>query len=416
MISFENVKIFTDNIEPEALQMVHNMSDILSDRTIRVMPDCHAGKGAVIGTVFTDGDIICPSHVGVDIGCSVSTWITDKPINPDEYALIEHRIRKEIPFGFDINEQTQIDYKDFYKYMRNQLEGLGYTDGFDEDAVSDICQRIGMEEAKFYKSLGSIGGGNHFIELGITPEGNYAITIHTGSRNFGAKVCSFWERYANARKVDKDLEKQLIAEAKKNTVDKRKLPEVIKEIKAKLRDDNLPTGYLKGAAKHHYMWDAAIAQFYASYNHKVIAEKIIKILKCKVIQTIVSRHNYIDFVDGVIRKGAIRSVVGLPIVIPFNMRDGIGIFEGKSNPDWLCSAPHGSGRIMSRIKAKSSISLSEFKKQMEGIYSTSVCKETLDEAPDAYKDTDEILELIEPTCKLLYFIKPIINLKSTNGE
>jgi len=416
MIVFDNVKIFTDNIEPEALQMVHNMSAILKDRTIRVMPDCHVGKGAVIGTTFTDGDIICPSHVGVDIGCSVSTYITDKPINPEEYTLIEHRIRKEIPFGMDINEHTQIDYKDFYKYMRNQLSGVGLIGTFDEEAVSDICQAIGMDEGRFYKSLGTVGGGNHFIEIGVTSDGRYAITIHTGSRNFGAKVCNFWERYANSRKIDKELEKQLIAEAKRNTVDKHKLPEIIKEIKAKLRDDNLPMGYLKGAAKNHYMYDAAVAQFYASYNHKVIADKIVKIIGCRITMTIMSRHNYIDFIDGVIRKGAIRAVQGQLMVIPFNMRDGIGIFEGKSNPDWNYSAPHGSGRAKSRAKAKETISLVEFKKQMEGIYSTSVCKETLDEAPDAYKDTQEILDLIEPTCRLVVFIKPVINLKATNGD
>lgn len=422
--------VYADTVEEEALKTIRDLLDCqaFENIPIRIMPDTHQGKGIVIGFTAPIGKMICPSHVGVDIGCMIDTYITDTKINAEEYALIEHRIRKEIPFGIEINKTTQIDYKDFYKFMNNGLSRIRslwpeMVDSFatcDEEGISDLCHRIGMDEGKFYKSLGSVGGGNHFIEIGVTPEGNYAFTIHCGSRNLGVKICNYWENIAKNSNYDKALYRELVQKAKKETKDKKTLSTIIQKIKDDLIAKSAPNGYLTGDNMVGYITDMAIAQLYAEYNHFVIANKIKSIFKhinnAKVVEHIVSVHNYIDYRDHIIRKGAIRSYEGEKMVIPFNMRDGLAICIGKSNKDWNYSAPHGCGRLMSRTKAKETLSVSEYAKQMEGIYSTSVGKATIDEAPNAYKPMDEILSLIEPTCQVLYLIRPVINLKSTNGE
>lgn len=421
----EKLKIYAKTIEEEAKEMVYSLAkhEAFKNSQIRVMPDAHLGKGAVIGFTAPIGELINPSVVGVDIGCMIDTYITDLKLSPEDYPLIEYRIRKEIPFGININPNCQIDYKEFYEFMSKGLrrakslwpeavDSLSYAD---EEGISDLCQKIGMDEGKFYKSLGSVGGGNHFIEIGETPEGYCAFTIHCGSRNFGVKVCKYWETKATKEKYNKEAFREGLAALKKNIKDKRQLPEEIKNLKKKLESLAPPVGYLKGEDLVGYITDMAIAQLYSEFNHLVISRKIINILKCKVTERIASIHNYIDYQDHIIRKGAIRSYKGEKMVIPFNMRDGLAICVGKSNPDWNYSAPHGCGRLLSRNKAKETLSVNDFKNQMVGIYSTSVNQFTLDEAPDAYKPYEEILGLIEPTCEVLYLIKPLINLKSSDG-
>ena len=422
--------IFTDNIEEEALKTIQSILDCkaFEGAKVRVMPDVHQGKGIVIGFTAPIGKYICPSHVGVDIGCMIDTYITDVDVNEAEFATIEHRIRKEIPFGFDVYDHTQIDYKHFYRFMNNGLNRLRslwpeMVDSCaccDEEGISDICQRIGMDESKFYKSLGTVGGGNHFIEIGKTPEGKYAFTIHCGSRNFGAKVCRYWENLASKgfsrtemKEMTASFKELWKLQGKPMKEFKGALDAYLEEQKSK----QIP-GYLTGENMVGYITDMAIAQLYSEYNHYVISEKISKILNkingAKVVSKIASVHNYIDFKDHIIRKGSIRAYEGEMMVIPFNMRDGLAICMGKSNPNSNYSAPHGSGREKSRTEAKKTLSMERFIEQMNGIYSTSVCKSTLDEAPDAYKKKEEILELIKPMCEVLYFIPPVINLKSTD--
>ena len=424
--------VYADTVEDEAVATIHNLLDCpaFANIPIRIMPDTHQGKGIVIGFTAPIGNMICPSHVGVDIGCRMTTCLTDTNINPSEYALIEHKIRKEIPFGVKIHKTTQIDYKDFYRFMNNGLdrirslwpEMIDSCATCDEEGISDLCQRIKMDEGKFYKSLGSVGGGNHFIEFGATPDGKYAFTIHCGSRNFGVKVCNYWENIAKdalskseIKELTRSFKEEYQLQGKPMTEFKQALNSFLEE--KKLHHIN---GYLSGENMVGYITDMAIAQLYAEYNHKVIEQKIEAILKkvngANVVDRIISVHNYIDYQDHIIRKGAIRSYEGERMVIPFNMRDGLAICVGKSNQDWNYSAPHGAGRLLSRTKANNTLSLSEFVNQMKDVYSTSVCKNTLDEAPNAYKPMAEILELIKPTCDVLYLIKPIINLKSTNGE
>ena len=276
-----------------------------------------------------------------------------------------------------------------------------------------------MDEGVFYKSLGTLGGGNHAIEYGVY-NNCYTFMIHCGSRNFGNKVCRYWEKIASSNQIDNKLLKEAIKELKKKTENKRELPEKIAALTEEFKSRTCSNGYLMGENMNGYLTDMVIAQAYAKFNHKLICDKIAEILYkingAKVVEIVQSIHNYVSFDDKIIRKGAIKAYEGEKMVIPFNMRDGLAICIGKSNEDWNCSAPHGAGRIMSRSKAKSNISLEEFQESMKGIYTTSVCKNTIDESPMAYKDTNTIIELIGDTCDILYMVKPVINIKSTDEE
>ena len=424
----KDCKIFIDNVEDEALSLIYSILDSKEHTNvpIRIMPDTHAGKGIVIGFTQPLSKSVCPNHIGVDIGCCITTCITNKEINSEEYELIEHRVNNEIPFGFNINKKRVFDMKVFLKFMRSEFSKarsmcpeLVNDVEISEKYISNMLNRIGMDEGMFYKSLMSVGGGNHFIEFGDC-EGKYAFTVHCGSRNFGVKVAKYWTKIASSNQVDNKLLKEAIKELKKNIENKKELPQKIYELTEEFKSRSCSNGYLMGENMVGYLTDMVIAQAYAKFNHKLICDKISEILYkingAKVIETIQSIHNYVSFDDKIIRKGAIKSYEGEKMIIPFNMRDGLAICVGKSNADWNYSAPHGAGRIMSRSKAKANISLEEFKESMNGIYTTSVCKNTIDESPMAYKDTNVIIEHIKDTCDILYMVKPIINIKSTDEE
>lgn len=424
----KDCKIFIDNVEDEALSLIYSILDSKEHANvpIRIMPDTHAGKGIVIGFTQPLSKSVCPNHIGVDIGCCITTCITNKELNSDDYELIEHRVNNEIPFGFNINKKRVFDMKVFLKFMRSEFNKarsmcpeLVNDIEISEKYISNMLNRIGMDEGMFYKSLMSVGGGNHFIEFGDC-EGKYAFTVHCGSRNFGVKVAKYWTKIASSNQIDNKLLKEAIKELKKNTENRRELPEKIAEITEEFKSRTCSNGYLMGDNMIGYLTDMVIAQAYAKFNHKLICDKIAEILYkingAKVVETIQSIHNYVSFDDKMIRKGAIKSYEGEKMVIPFNMRDGLAICIGKSNSDWNCSAPHGAGRIMSRSKAKSNISLEDFKESMKGIFTTSVCKNTIDESPMAYKDTNVIIEHIKDTCDILYMVKPVINIKSTDEE
>lgn len=422
-----NCKVYCDNVEDEALSTIYGILNHpnYTNCKIRIMPDVHNGKNSVIGFSSTIGEGINPSTVGVDIGCTISTYILDRRIDSTDYALIEHRIRQEIPFGFEINKSRQFEIKEFIKFLSsayNRAQALWPEIILDfdisEKGISDFLKRIHMDEGTFWKSIGTIGGGNHFIEFGDNEEVS-AFTIHCGSRNLGVKVCNYWENVAKNPTALKQKYKEELAILKTTCKDKKLLPNMIKELKENLdKNVSLCNGYLTGIDMQGYLTDMIIAQAYASFNHLIISRKIenilLKINQAKVIEKIVSIHNYIDFEDHIIRKGAIRSYEGEKMVIPFNMRDGLAICVGKSNEDFNCTAPHGCGRLLSRSKAKTTLNLDEFQNQMKGVYSTSVNASTLDEAPDAYKPYEEILEAIQPTAEVLYFIRPTINLKATD--
>ena len=382
--------IFTEDIDEDAVAMVGSLlgNPLFRDSKIRVMPDVHLGKGIVIGFTCPVTTFINPDHVGLDIGCGIDLELFDRPLGAKDYALFEHRLRKEIPTGFNVNASRQFDMKPFLKFLRQELSSarqysgglVNYLDLADERALDAWIASVGMDKATFYKSIGTIGGGNHFMEYD-EGDGRQAFTVHTGSRHLGLKVCNKWERVA-ARNV------------------------------------NAP-GYLTGEDLRGYLTDMVITQAYALYNRTVVLEKAAKIMHkingARVDGYIRTTHNYVDFRDMMLRKGAIRSCAGELMVIPFNMRDGIVVCEGLSNPEWNCSAPHGSGRRMSRADAKRNISLKEYKAQMQGIYTTSVSPATLDEAPDAYKDTGSILESLSQTCRIQYRMLPKINIKNAEA-
>ena len=360
----KDCKIYTDNIEQDALSMIYHFLDhpMFEQSKIRIMPDVHAGKDIVVGFTVPFTDHVNPDHVGGDIGCSVSTAITDLPVNEADYPAIEKTIRENVKFGMTIHEKSVYDVKQLYKHLQTRLgearqQWPAMVNNMDvtEKGITAFLKRIDMSEHMFYHSIGTVGGGNHFVEVGVTPEGNYAFTAHCGSRNLGQKVWKYWKQEAC------------------NLADSAK-------------------GYLTGEA-------------IVSCSGK----------KAAITEQIYTTHNYIDFGMKMLRKGAVAAPEGKKLVIPFNMRDGLIICRGKGNEDWNQSAPHGAGRLMSRAAAKELIDLDEYKEAMKGIYSTSVGTGTIDESPMAYKDPKEILQLIADTVEVEYFIKPVINLKATNS-
>ena len=289
-----------------------------------------------------------------------------------------------------------------------------------ENGISKMLNRLHMDEGMFYKSLMSVGGGNHFIEFG-NYNGKYAYTVHCGSRNFGVKVCNYWEKIASSNQIDNKRFKEGIEYIRKTTPNHSEIPMKIEALKEELSKNVCSNGYLTSDNLKGYLSDMVIAQAYAKYNHYLIGKRIESILKdinrASVVEIIQSTHNYIDILgDHMIRKGSIRAYKNEKMVVPFNMRDGLAICIGKSNEDWNCSCAHGAGRKMSRSKAKENLSMDEYKDEMKNIYSTSVCKNTIDESPMAYKDTDTIVDLISETCDIIAMVKPIISIKSTDGE
>lgn len=389
----KDCKIFTDNIEQEALSVVYHFLDhpMFEGSKIRIMPDVHAGKDIVVGFTVPFTDHVNPDHVGGDIGCSVSTVITDLKVNEADYAAIERIIRENVKFGMTIHQKSVYDTRQLYKHLQTKLvearqqwpEMVSNMD-VSEKGITAFLKRIDMNEHMFYHSIGTVGGGNHFVEVGVTPEGNYAFTAHCGSRNLGQKVWKYWKKESG-------------------------------------KQPGVTNGFLMGDAMRGYITDMVVAQAYAEFNHQVIDHLVLEALvscsgqTANIVERIYTTHNYIDFSMKMLRKGAVAAPKGRKLVIPFNMRDGLIICHGKGNEDWNQSAPHGAGRLLSRSDAKELIGLEEYRESMKGIYSTSVGTGTIDESPMAYKDPKEILQLIADTVEVDYFIKPVINMKATSS-
>lgn len=384
--------IFTDNIEEAALGWVWAQCahDAFAGMHIAQMPDVHAGNACNVGTAYRIGQYVNPDHVGADIGCTISMHRLSVPLGAEHFALLNHRIREAIPMGNEICERNSLNEKELFRFLNSRYQKarsaapdlINETPRVDGRFISDFCRRIKLHEGVFYKSLGTLGGGNHFIEYGEdVSSGDGWLTIHCGSRNLGVKVAAHWHNLA--------------ANPKRGAM----------------------AGFLWGDALRGYLSDMVIAQAYALYNHRIIADRIFAIIrklnKGKCVESIVTTHNYISVTDDepMLRKGAIDASEGVRLAIPFNMRDGIAIATGKGNVEWLCSAPHGAGRLMSRAQARKQIALDEFRESMAGVFSTSVCESTLDESPQAYKPMDEILTLIKPTVTIETMVRPRLNIK-----
>ena len=361
---YNTAKLFTDTAEQSVITQVQHLLEqaFTAGSKIRVMPDAHAGMGCTIGTTMTIIDKIVPNLVGVDIGCGMETvQLKDKRV---ELEQLDKAIHQNIPCGFAIRKTPH-----------------HFSEEIDLSALR-CAKHVDLKRAVL--SIGTLGGGNHFIELGKDEEGTLYLVIHSGSRNLGKQVC---EHYQNA---------------------------AADSLGRKGKGADRVLAHLEGTLFDDYLYDMAIIQRYAEINRKAIAKELSKRLKFKIIDQFPTIHNYIDLETMILRKGAISSQKGERMLIPMNMRDGSLLCTGKGNEDWNYSAPHGAGRIMSRTAAKQNITLTQYEKSMKGIYSTTIKRSTIDEAPFAYKQMEEIIANIGATAEIVKTIKPLYNFKAAD--
>jgi len=401
---YNTAKVFTDNVESTAQSQIIELcnQDFTQGGKIRIMPDTHAGSGCVIGFTADLGDKVIPNIVGVDIGCGM---LTVELGNIDiDLQKLDEIIKKYVPCGRNVHTEKIVNF--------NKLTEVK-------------CYRELKDTTRMVKSIGTLGGGNHFIEVNKDNDDNLYLVIHSGSRNLGKKVADYYQNIAIdlcSGKGDYFIQKDQLIRDYKSQGRRDEIQKALKILEKK--SNNLRPSYpedlcfLTGEWKEKYLYDMNICQEYAMINRHVIANLILgkisesvflSLQDFKYFHTI---HNYINFKDNIIRKGAISAYKDEKVLIPINMRDGSIIGIGKGNPDWNYSAPHGAGRLMSRRKAKELVNLAEFEKTMEGIYTTSVGLSTLDEAPMAYKPIQEILDNIGDTVDVIDIIKPIYNFKA----
>ena len=390
---YNTAKVFTHNVESGAIGQIIALLDqeFTKDSQIRIMPDTHAGVGCTIGTTMTITDKIVPNMVGVDIGCGMLTVkLKNKRI---DLPALDSAIHKYVPSGFSVRESVH-----------------SFADEVDLEQL--LCKKaVGIDRA--YLSIGTLGGGNHFIEIDKDDDDNLYLVIHTGSRNLGKQVADYYQELAYQHCKAKNIEVQELIAALKAEGREREIQKQIKKIRPS--EINRHLSYLEGGAFQDYMHDMKIAQHYADVNRNAIAKEILKRGKLSEDSRFTTVHNYIDLDENILRKGAISAQNNETVLIPMNMRDGSLICVGKGNADWNYSAPHGAGRLMSRSQAKQSITLSEFKKSMKGIYSTTIETGTIDESAFAYKPMEEIIDNIGETVEIVKIIKPVYNFKAT-GE
>lgn len=381
-------KIYAETFEDEAYEQVKRLANCEAylDSTIRIMPDSHAGKGCTVGTTMTITDKITPNLVGVDGSCGMLTVeLNDKCI---DYTKLDAIIRNRIPCGFNVH---------------NRQKAL-----FD---FSNLVCAGSVDIQRALLSIGTLGGGNHFIEVDYSEKSNkYYLVIHSGSRKLGGDVCKYYQNIAINGLNNTSKEKEALIEMLKSEGRMNDIGSELKKIKRPHVDKEL--AHLSGSPFMDYMNDMAIVQQFASLNRKTMADIIIKAMGFNETSRFETIHNYIDFNRMILRKGAVSAELGEKLIIPINMRDGSLICIGKGNSDWNYSAPHGAGRLMSRSKAKENISMNEFKESMAGVFTTSVNDSTIDEAPMAYKSMEEIRRAIVDAVDVIDVIKPVYNFKS----
>ena len=387
---FNTAKVFADTLDEKARGQLSRVCDAehFSQCKIRVMPDVHAGVGCVIGFTMALKDKVVPNMVGVDIGCGMYLCqLQEKEI---DYAMLDSAIRSKVPSG-NTNHKKPIEEAERFNF-----ENLRCFEG------------INVNNAR--RCLGTLGGGNHFIEVDRDSDGTLYLVIHTGSRNLGAGVAEFYQKRGYQVLSQKLEEKyNALLEKAKSEEEREKILREKEEEKASV----LPhEAYVEGQLFEDYIQDMKITQEFADLNRKIIANRLIDALGLHVVESFTTTHNYIDMDEMVLRKGAVSAKKGEKLLIPINMRDGGLLCIGKGNEDWNNSAPHGAGRLMTRSKAKETISLEDYQKAMEGIYSTCISTGTLDESPMAYKNKGEIVKNIAPTAEIFKEIKPVYNFKS----
>lgn len=390
---YATAKVFTEAVDNESISQVIDLLNqpYAEGAHVRMMPDIHAGAGCTIGTTMTIKDKICPNLVGVDIGCGMETIrIKERHIEPQKLDIVIHEV---IPSGFSIREKahrfaSEIDLTELY-----------------------CAKHVNIDRALC--SIGTLGGGNHFIEADKDNDGNIYVVVHSGSRHLGLQIANYYQEAAYKALTSYSQEEieaaiaQLKAEGRQKEIQK-----TLKQLKSKSSPIPKPLAYVEGDLFDQYIHDMKIAQQYAELNRRAMMDVIVKGMGFHVVEQFTTIHNYIDVDHMILRKGAVSAQAGERLLIPINMRDGSLICTGKGNEDWNYSAPHGAGRLMSRSVAKETFTVSEFKKQMNGIYTTSVGRSTLDECPMAYKNMEDIVNNIGPTAEIDAIIKPIYNFKA----
>lgn len=386
---YNTAKIFTNNVDAETQSQIIQLLNqpFMSENKIRIMPDCHAGAGCVIGTTMTLTDKVIPNLVGVDIGCGMYA-LELKEANIDLNEL-DNVINNYVPCGFSIHDHA-----------------------IAKSNINDIIAPIDIEKA--FKSLGTLGGGNHFIEIDKASNGKLWLVIHTGSRHLGIEICKYYQNLGYENISQHNIAGQIakIIIELKHTGKEKEIENAIHKLHEQVPSIPKDLCYVENQIFDNYMHDMKLAQEHASINRETIANTIINKMHLHAIQSFQTIHNYIDIDNMILRKGAVSAKANEKLIIPMNMRDGSLICIGKGNPDWNYSAPHGAGRIMSRSQAKEQISMNEFTDTMKNIYSTSVMESTIDEAPMVYKPMKEIMNNIIDTVDIIDIIKPIYNFKA----
>ena len=386
----ERIKIFAKTIEQEALDQIKAMGDSVAykDCDIRIMPDCHAGKGCTVGTVIRIKDMVIPNTVGVDIGCGM--LVCELGNIEIDLPKLDSVINTYVPSGFASHKELKYCFTD-----------LGLLHCYNSIDIRNAMYQIG-----------TLGGGNHFIEVNVDDSGNKYLVIHSGSRNLGKKVCEYHQNiaYKSCNVIDKKVAHESIVKYLKLQGREREIQDALSDLKTTKIPKDLC--YLWGESLNNYLHDMELTQCYASINRKTIARIICEEMKWDVLDEFETIHNYIDIGSKILRKGAVSAKLGEKLIIPINMRDGSLICAGKGNVDWITSAPHGAGRLMSRKKAKELLSMEQYNNEMKDVYTTSICESTLDEAPMAYKPIEEIVECIKPTVAVLEQVRPIYNFKA----
>lgn len=385
---------FAKVIEDEAIEQIRRMCDyeVTAGSQIRIMPDVHAGKGCTIGTTMTVKDKAVPNVVGVDIGCGMYTVnLGQEEIDMEQMDAAAHFI----PSGMNVWE--------------------GHKERFD---LLDLrCYRGLKDSKRLERSLGTLGGGNHFIEIDQSADRTKFLVIHSGSRNLGKQVAEFYQQLAvdlNKGKEEYFAKRDALIAEYKDAGRRTEIQAALKELhwnshEATIQEDLC---FVYGQYLEDYLHDVEICQRFACRSRELMAEIILQRLGLEAVESFHTIHNYIDTNEMILRKGAIAAHKGEKVLIPINMRDGSVLAIGKGNPDWNFSAPHGAGRIMSRTAAKQNLDLDEYRREMEGIYTTSVNEATLDEAPMAYKSLADIIDVIGESVDIIEVLKPIYNFKA----
>lgn len=383
---YNEAKVFTDDVESSAKEQIMTLVDqaFTEGSKIRVMPDVHAGAGSTIGTTMTIQDKVVPNLVGVDIGCGIET--TELKVRDLDLKKLDREIKELIPSGRHVRHRAHERGRDF--------------------PIEELRARssLNVNERRERRALGTLGGGNHFIEIDRADDGRLFLLIHSGSRHLGLRVALHYQDLA--WKGIKAKKKELHHKKNKTSADHEKLA----ELNALPKD----LAYLEGKLFEDYLHDMALMQRYAVENRKLMTDIILEAMNLEVQDSFTTIHNYIDMDSMILRKGAVSALEGEKLLIPLNMRDGSLICVGKGNPDWNYSAPHGAGRAFSRTAARKTFDLQEFRRSMEGIYSTSISPATLDEAPMAYKPLEAITEFSQDTIEIVDHIRPIYNFKAKN--